>query len=103
MAGKAQARSKPMVQGRWAKVLAGLAVLLPFAGFGFLSAHGQSAPGVPAGSPFPATSHASQFDQPLGWLQDARRNFGAVKDYACTLSKRESINGKLSDEHIIDA
>jgi hypothetical protein len=43
------------------------------------------------------------FDQPYVWLSEARRNFAVVKDYTCTLAKRENINGVLSDEHIIEA
>jgi hypothetical protein len=60
--------------------------------------------GVPAQTaPRPALASPSPFDQPLNWLLEARRNFTAVKDYTCTLSKRENVNGALSDEHIIEA
>jgi hypothetical protein len=57
-------------------------------------------PGTKPASPAPATAG---FDQVHGWLLDARRNFTAVQDYTCTLSKRENINGVLSDEHVIEA
>ncbi len=45
----------------------------------------------------------SPFDEPLNWLVEAQRNFTAVKDYTCTLSKRENVNGTLSEEHVIEA
>lgn len=47
--------------------------------------------------------NATPFDQPLTWLLDARRNFTAVQDYSCTFSKRENVNGALSEEHVIEA
>ena len=34
---------------------------------------------------------------------EAKRNFTAVQDYTCTLTKREKVNGVLSDEHIMEA
>ena len=58
------------------------------------------------GVPPAAGSNAARpapFDQPLAWLLEARRNFTVVKDYTCTLTKRENVNGKLSDAHIIEA
>lgn len=51
----------------------------------------------------PSAARPSAFDQPLAWLLEARRNFTVVKDYTCTLTKRENVNGKLSDAHIIEA
>src|SRR5262249_41836231 len=43
----------------------------------------------------------SPLDEPLAWLREAKRNYGAVKDYTCTLWKKENINGKISEDHII--
>jgi hypothetical protein len=45
----------------------------------------------------------SPFEQLHGWLLEARRNFTAVQDYTCTITKRENINGILSEEHVIEA
>ena len=56
------------------------------------------APVVPASANVP-----SPFDQPLAWFLDAKRNFTAVQDYSCTLTKRENVNGTLSDDHFIEA
>jgi hypothetical protein len=54
-------------------------------------------------TPPAAQAPANPFDQPRTWLLEARRNFTAVQDYTCTLTKREIVNGTLSDEHVIDA
>lgn len=53
------------------------------------------------GIPVAAPAAQSPLDQPLAWLLEARRNYTAVQDYTCTLLKRETVNGILSDEHII--
>lgn len=37
-------------------------------------------------------------DQSIAWLQEAKRNYGAVKDYTCTMISKESIRGKLQRE-----
>src|ERR1051325_3148963 len=50
----------------------------------------------------PARGDASPLDQPLGWLKDAKRNYGAVKDYTCILVSQEHVKGKLEDENIIE-
>jgi len=48
-----------------------------------------------------ATAKPSQLDQPLAWLYDAKRNYGALKDYSCTLVSEENVRGKLQDQNII--
>jgi hypothetical protein len=48
-----------------------------------------------------ATAARSQLDQPLAWLFDAKRNYGALKDYSCTLVSEENVRGKLQDQNII--
>lgn len=53
-------------------------------------------PGVPT-----ATPAAHPLDQPIAWLGEARRNYTAVKDYTCTMIKRERVRGVLQDENII--
>jgi len=55
---------------------------------------GASIPGAPAPAQGP-------LDQPLAWLQEGRRNHTAIKDYSCTLLKQESVNGALSEQHVI--
>ncbi len=50
----------------------------------------------------PAAAKQSDLDQPLEWLQEARRNYTAVKDYTCTLVTQENVRGKLQDKSIIN-
>jgi hypothetical protein len=69
-------------------VLCGLAGLLP------LAQSQEPAALATEGTPHP-------LDQPLTWLNEAKRNFGAVRDYSCTLVSRESVRGVLGDENII--
>ena len=68
-------------------------------GVSFLNGQGvappPTSPSVPPlgnarGSVNPATG---PFEQILVWLTDARRNFTAVQDYTCMLTKRENVNG----------
>jgi hypothetical protein len=86
-----------MIRERAAKCLRQQAILLLLAlfGIGEALALGQ---GIPT-----AAGPAALFEQPRAWLLDARRNFTAVQDYTCTLSKRENVGGVLSEEHIIEA
>ena len=43
----------------------------------------------------------SPLDQPLAWLQEAKRNYSAVKDYSCVLVSQERVGGKLEEQNII--
>src|ERR1043166_4801210 len=45
----------------------------------------------------PAAAKQTPLDQPIEWLQDAKRNYGVVKDYTCTLVTQERVKGKLLD------
>jgi hypothetical protein len=87
-----------MIHGRMGKSLSLQIVLLLLGLFGIGQALALSQ-GIPAA----AAPFTTPFDQPLAWLLDARRNFTAVQDYTCTLSKRENVSGALSEEHIIEA
>jgi hypothetical protein len=49
----------------------------------------------------PAAAIQSPLDQPIAWLQEAKRNYTVVKDYTCTLVARERVNGRLQDENIV--
>ena len=69
-----------------------------FVADGLPSLEGQTAP-----APSASRAAPSPFDEPINWLLEARCNFTAVKDYTCTLSKRENVSGTLSEEHIIEA
>jgi Protein of unknown function (DUF1571) len=62
---------------------------------------GQTAPQVPPGQPSAQPSAAAPLDQAIAWMQEAKRNYSAVKDYTCTLISRENIRGRLKDENII--
>src|SRR5689334_5719241 len=41
-------------------------------------------------------------DQSIAWMQEARRNYTAVRDYTCTMVSRELVKGKLEEENVID-
>lgn len=84
------------------RLLLGVA-LCGLGGTGVAFVNGQGLPVTPK-AVSPATAIApSPFDAPRAWLLEARRNFTAVQDYTCTLTKRENVNGTLSDEHFIEA
>jgi hypothetical protein len=51
----------------------------------------------------PAKAEISPLDQPLALLAEAKRNYGAVQDYTCTLVSQERVNGKLEDQNIMQA
>ena len=58
-------------------------------------APGANLPMAPqAGAP----AAPAPLDQAIAWMQEAKRNYGAVKDYTCTLISRESIQGKMQKE-----
>lgn len=61
---------------------------------------GQS-PGVPQ-TPDNNPAAITSLQQPLAWMQEAKRNYSAVKDYACTLVSRERVKGVLLEENVID-
>src|SRR5262249_61449973 len=61
---------------------------------------GQVPPSAPA-QPAAGQPTGSQMDQAIAWMQEAKRNYSAVKDYNCKLISRESIRGRLKDENII--
>ena len=48
----------------------------------------------------PATLELSKLDQPVAWMQEAKRNYAVVKDYSCTMVSQENVRGKLLDENI---
>jgi len=48
-----------------------------------------------------AKAELSPLDQPIALLQEAKRNFTAVKDYTCTLVSQERVKGKLEEQSII--
>ncbi len=61
-------------------------------------------PGTPATNappPPPAREAASALDQPLQWLQEARKSYAGIRDYTCTLLKQERMRGRLQDQNII--
>lgn len=92
-----------MIQGRMTRSLCQFAILLLLVlvsgSVTYVQGQGTAPPAVVQVN----APGANAFEQPLGWLLEARRNFTAVQDYTCTLIKRENINGILSEEHFIDA
>ena len=61
-----------------------------------LHAQGQPGPVTPA-----ARVEQSPLDEPIGWLNEARRSYAVVKDYSCTLMSRERVRGDLLDVNVI--
>src|SRR5437879_3787744 len=49
----------------------------------------------------PAAVKQSDLDQPLAWLQEAKRNYTEVKDYTCHLFSQERVRGKMQEKSII--
>jgi hypothetical protein len=96
-----------MIDGRKGKILSRQATLLLLGLFGagqaLVEAQNNQSPASLRAPTAGAATFTTPFDQPLAWLLDARRNFTAVQDYTCTLSKRENVGGLLSEEHIIEA
>ena len=61
---------------------------------------GQSAVRAqPPGQVVPA--RVSELERPIAMLQEAKRNYGAVKDYTCTLVSQERVHGQLGEENYI--
>jgi hypothetical protein len=77
-----------------------LAVLTALSGTptaSFPAPHPAPPPDVSA----PAPVGASPLDEPLRLIAEARRAYADVRDYRCTLIKRERMNGKLSDDDVV--
>lgn len=55
-------------------------------------------PQPPIGTPTP---QANPLDEPIAWLMDARRNFTQVRNYTCTLVKRERVRGIMQEQNVI--
>src|SRR5262249_39996091 len=51
--------------------------------------------------PAKASAEQASFDQPIAWMQEAKTNYSAVKDYTCMLVSQERRNGKLGDQAMI--
>lgn len=68
-----------------------------------LAAFGSASPLAAQTLPVSANAPEQSLDQAIAWMQDARRNFSAVKDYTCTLASRESVRGVLQDENVMQA
>ena len=48
-----------------------------------------------------ATAAQNPLDQPIAWLNEAKRNYTAVRDYACTMVSRETVRGVMQEENVI--
>ncbi len=55
-------------------------------------------PNLPVVPQVGAQPAPAPIDQAIAWMNEAKRNYGAVKDYTCTMISRESINGKMQKE-----
>jgi hypothetical protein len=58
---------------------------------------------APAPAQAPAATGSTQhpLDQPLAWLNEAKRNHAAIRDYTCTMVSRENIRGVLHEESVV--
>jgi hypothetical protein len=56
----------------------------------------------PAVSPPPAQAAASPLDEPLRLIALAQEAYRGVRDYTCTVIKRETVNGAMTPDHVID-
>lgn len=70
-------------------------LLVAAAGAGQAPAKGPNPP------PAPDPNAPRPLDQAIVWMQEAKRNHGAVKDYTCTLISREQVRGKLLEENVV--
>jgi hypothetical protein len=62
----------------------------------------QTAHGQGKGKVIPAANtERAALDEALAHLHEARRNFTAVKDYACTLVSQERVRGKLEEQNVM--
>lgn len=59
--------------------------------------------GQPPAQPPPAAAAPmlTPLDQAIAYMQEAKRNYTAVKDYTCTMVSRENIKGKLKEESVV--
>jgi Protein of unknown function (DUF1571) len=90
-----QHRSRPLVKSPWTVILLGTTLLC----FGLLVR--PALQGQEKGQVIPAAARVSELDQPIAWLQEARRNYTVVKDYTCTLVTQENVNGKLLERNVM--
>ncbi len=66
-------------------------------------ARGQTqSPGAPPTPPNNNVADIATLQIPLAWMHEAKRNYGAVKDYSCTMVSRERVNNVLLEENVID-
>src|SRR5262249_47359562 len=75
--------------------------------FGLALAAGARSPADQPRTPnYPAPAGKQQakstWDEPLSLLEEARKAYKDVKDYSCTLIKREQVKGKLQPENVIN-
>ncbi|HEV3236566.1 MAG TPA: DUF1571 domain-containing protein [Gemmataceae bacterium] len=59
-------------------------------------------PRTPATPAQAGRQQAETWDEPLRLLDEARRAYKDVKDYSCTLIKREQVKGKVQPENVIN-
>lgn len=62
------------------------------------AAVGQAPDGIPPAVQQAGGPALTPLDQGLAWMQEAKRNYSAVKDYTCTMISRENIRGKMQKE-----
>ena len=53
------------------------------------------------GQVIPVAARQAELDQPIAWLQEAKRNYSTVKDYTCTMVSQENVRGKLLEQNVM--
>jgi hypothetical protein len=96
-------RASARARHPWRIILASAALLALTVAF--QPAGGQNGPGTapPAKGVQQAAANvpAGPLDEPLAWMYEARKSFAEVRDYTCTLVKRERVQGVLREENVI--
>jgi hypothetical protein len=62
---------------------------------------GAAAPPQATSPVQPATNTPSPLDEPLRLIAEARQSYQAVRDYTCTLVKREYLSGQPAEDNVI--
>ena len=86
---------KPLGKTKWTALTLGIALFASTL-VGPSALNGKDKQVIPA-----VALAQADLDQAIVWMQEAKRNYAAVKDYSCMLVSQEQVNGKLLDQNFI--